>query len=1178
MEFRLLGPLEIESDGRVITIGAERLRALLSILLLSANRVVTTDQIADEMWDGEPPDGSRTSVRTYISQLRKALRPIGVDTRIVTQPPGYLVRVEPGELDLDRFTAAATTGRALLGDDPVAAAEILRGAVEIWRGPALLDVGDSHRLRSAADRLEQSCYVTIEDRLEADLARGAHHEAIPDIEALLAAQPLRERLWQQLIVARYRAGRQTEALAAYREVQEVLAEHGLEPSPELRELEVAVLRHDPALQVPARANAVEGIPVDLDLDLDVDVRAAFVGRDEELGRLQAAWHRAVATASRQLVLVAGEPGIGKTALCAHLATRLAGEGAAVVTGRCLSEAVVPYQPVIEALRAYARSVPAAELKASLGLGAVSLARLIPELDDGAFRQPVDAETERYRLFAAVSSLLLEASRQQPLLVVLDDLHWADTSTLLLLDHVVRAIEPARLMIVGTYRDTDLTAQHPLPDLLAVWRREHLAERIGLGGLSVDDVSALVLDHAAGEDDHRATTFARTLHADTNGNAFFVREVLLHLRQLGAIGPGTDLSSLHAAAGGLPEGVREVIGRRLAALSEACQRMLTAAAVIGAELDADVVQRVLDLTDDELYDALDEATDARVLVERPDAVGRYGFSHVLVREVLYEGLSSIRRARLHRAVGEALEALRPSGHRPVAAMAHHFIEATPVGDVGQAIRYAREAASLDLEQLAYEDAVQVLERTLELIDEPGEDQSRDQLDLLLELGQAQAHAGHTVGSHATFSLAVERARAMDDVLSMATAVLGLSSAAGGYAITVRANESLVELLEEAIAALPEGEDAVRARLLGRLAVELYYTAEVDRRRALGEEAVALARSLDDPATLLEALSSRAWAVLGIDVDPQVRLAQADEILALAQAIGDGVTTYRTRFLQQQTLLEIGDLVGADAAGIAAAELASQLKMPGFLPWVGAYGAMRLGVAADFDTADEQSTAALDQALAHGTDPEVAMAVLGGQLMALRLFRGGVETFEEPMVTMADELADHPAIGSWLAVLYCELDRPDEARRALDQAMERLAEMPRDATWLVSLWGLAYSAGQLSEPKHSAALAAALTPYADRWCSTTSTVFLGPVALVLGMVEGVLGRVDDATHHLQRALTDSRRILAPAFEALALAELARLGWKGGVVTGPVDPAAEALALCRKHGLHVLGARVAALPKKR
>ncbi len=1177
MEFRVLGPLEVRAGAEVAFIGAERLRAMLAILLLDANRVVPTERLAHCLWDGEPPDGARTSVRAYISQLRKILRPIGADTRIVTSPPGYLVRVEPGELDLQCFEAGAAAGRAhLAAGDPAAAATSLRDALGIWRGQALVDVGTSGCLMGSAERIEQSCIAAIEDRIDADLAVGDHHTAIADLEPLVAAHPLRERFWQQLIVALYRSGRQGDALRAYQRVRTELAETlGIEPSLEVRELEAAVLRQDPSLDLPLRRPEPvlaprTGDPVPSDEPL-------FVGRDAELAQLEAAWDRAC-SGTRQLVLVSGEPGIGKTALCAHLGARLARTGAGVVTGRCPSDAVVPYQPVIEALRAQVRTVPVDDLRAHLGASVGILARLIPELDDGSRRPDrIDADTERYRLFDAVSNVLSFVAGERPTLVVLEDLQWADTSTLLLLDHLLRVDDPAPLLVVGTFRDTDLSPQHPLADLLATWRRGHLAERLSVGGLSVDAVSELVADAAGIADVEAAAALAKALHEDTEGNAFFVHELLLHLRQVGAIGGNAPLAAIRAAEVGLPESVREVIGRRLASLSDACQRAVAAASVIGTEFDTDVVQHVLDLSDDAVLDALDEAADARIISEREGAVGRYAFAHVLVREVLFDGLSAIRRARLHRRVGDALNGLRHNGSKPIAALAHHYIEAAPVGDIGPALTFARRAAGLARAQFAYEDAVNVLERVLEMLDDPSEDRDQDRLQVLLELGEARASAGDTVRAQATFGLAVDVARATDQPVELAHAVLGLSDTLGGYAITVRQNAGLTEQMEEALQRLGPEDGSLRAQLLGRLAVELYYTTEIGRRGALGDEAVTLARSLDDPHVLLEALSSRAWATIGIDVDPSMRLAQANEILTLADELGDGRMIYRTHFLRQQTLLEMGDLDAADQAGDEAARVAEALQMPGFLPWVAAYRAMRLGIAGDYDGADEQASAALDQALAKGTDPEVAMAVMGGQLMALRVFRGGAETFEEPMRAMSLQFKDHPAVRSWMATLYCELDRLDDAAEALDIAMGRLSEMPRDATWLVSLWGLAYSAAHLGHGRHASTLYEALTPYADRWCSTTSTVFVGPVELVLGMLARATGDLDGADRHLGTALDQVRRVAAPAFEALALTERAHALVLLGA-TAEAHRAAEMLTdaadLCETLGLHVLGRRVAAL----
>ncbi len=1176
MEFRLLGPLQISADGHEVAIGAERLRAVLAILLLDANRVVPTDRIADCLWDGEPPDGSRTSVRTYISQLRKLLRPIGGDTRIVTSPPGYLVRVEPGELDLHRFEAGAAAGRAeLAADDPMSAAITLRAALAIWRGAALVDVGSSRCLVSSADRIEQTCIATIEDRIDADLAIGEHHAAVADLEALTAAHPLRERFWQQLIVALYRGGRQADALRAYQRVRAELADTlGIEPSPDLRALETAVLQQDPALDLPLRRTEPEAVATTTSAVADAPL---FVGRGDELAQLQTAWDRA-RSGARQLVLVAGEPGIGKTALCAHFAARLSREGAGVVSGRCPNDAVVPYQPIIEALRAHVRSVPVEDLRAHLGAGTEALARLVPELDDGSRRpDPIDADTARYRLFDAVSSVLAHAAGQRPTLVLLDDLQWADTSTLLLLDHVLRTDDAAPLLLVGTYRDTDLSPQHPLADLLATWRRQHLAERLHVGGLTVPDVAELVAEAAGVDDLEAAASVGKALHDDTEGNAFFVHELLIHLREVGALGGDAPLTAIRAAEVGLPESVREVIGRRLSILSAACQRAMAAAAVVGAEFDADVVQRVLDLDEDAILDALDEAASARIISEREGTVGRYAFAHVLVREVLYDGLSAIRRARLHRRVADALDALRHNGSKPIAALAHHYLEAAPGGDVEPAVVFARRAATLARDQLAYEDAVRVLERALELLEDPGTDREDDRLAVLLELGEARSLAGDAVGAQSAFSVAVDVARTAGATVALAHAVLGLSETLGGYAITVRQDTGLTELLEEALDRLGPGDDSLRARLLARLAVELYYTPETERRSALGDEAVRLARAVGDPHVLLEALSSRTWATIGLDVAPEVRLAQADEVLALADRLGDGRLAYRTHFLRQQTLLEVGDLAAADAAGDAAARVAEELQLRGFLPWVAAYRAMRLAIAGDYDGADEGASAALDQALAYGTDPEVAMAVVGGQLMALRVFRGGAETFEEPMREMAANLKDHPAVGSWMAALYCELDRPDDAAAALDGAMARLPEMPRDATWLVSAWGLAFAASHLEDGRHASVLYEALTPYADRWCSTTSTIFLGPVELLLGMLARATGDLDVAERHLTAALDGVRRIPAPAFEAVVRTEHARALLQLGASSDGERAAAmlgDAAELCAELGLHLLGQRVAAL----
>jgi len=377
-------------------------------------------------------------------------------------------------------------------------------------------------------------------------------------------------------------------------------------------------------------------------------RSTFVGRERELAHLRQHW-ASVRAGQRELVLLTGEPGIGKTRLAAEFALAAHAEGAILLFGHTDEEAALPYQPFVEALRHYVATCPLDELRVQLGATGAELTRLAPELaqrlPDLPVLPPAGSDGERYRLFDAFTALLAEASRACPIILVLDDLYWADKPTLLLLKHIVRAPERSPLLILGAYRETELARTHPLSKALADLRRDGALQRVSLKGLDERDVGALIRAWAGQE---APPALVRAVHEHTEGNPFFIEEVLRHLAETGAIyqRDGRWVTDLTIAQMGIPEGVKEVIGRRLSRLSEDCNSVLTVASVIGREFDLAAVERASDLSGDRLLDLLEEAVAARVVAEVPHIVGRYSFSHALIHETLYDELTTTRRVRLH----------------------------------------------------------------------------------------------------------------------------------------------------------------------------------------------------------------------------------------------------------------------------------------------------------------------------------------------------------------------------------------------------------------------------------------------------------------------------------------------------------------------------------------------------
>src|SRR5688572_8367586 len=479
-----------------------------------------------------------------------------------------------------------------------------------------------------------------------------------------------------------------------------------------------------------------------------DLGRIFVGRGVQLERLGQLWKEALA-GERRVAFLAGEPGVGKTRLAAELATAVHEDGATVLVGRCDEDLGVPYQPFVEALRQFVDHMPPDELQARLGRYAGELARLVPELSVLVPGLPPavqsDPETERYRLFDAVAAWLGAVSADDPLLLVLDDLQWAAKPTLLLLRHVISSTEPKRLLILATYRDTELGHDHPLGEVLADLRRQRAVERLSLVGLDSSGVVAYMEQAAGRALDDEDLALARAIHEETEGNPFFVREVFRHLTETGAVAEQAGRWGIRLAIEdvGIPEGVREVVGRRLARLSPAANRLLEVGAVAGPEFEMGIIQAVERLPDDDLVASFEEATESRLVTEVGGAGARYRFAHALVRDTLYSGLSAARRVTLHRRVAEAIETLHAAAldnHLP--ALAHHWARAAaPAAETSRAVDYAARAGDQALSQLANDEAARYYQQALDLLGMvAGSDGDDRRLELMIGLGEAQRRAG------------------------------------------------------------------------------------------------------------------------------------------------------------------------------------------------------------------------------------------------------------------------------------------------------------------------------------------------------------------------------------------------------------------------------------------------------
>src|SRR5829696_5042611 len=494
IDFRILGPLEVLDEGHRVALGGSKQRALLALLLLHANETLSTDRLIDELWGERPPANAAKTVQMQISRLRKALAGEAGDGSagvVVTRERGYQLILDPDRLDSQRFERLVAEGRSeLAAGRPESAVTALERALSLWRGAPLAELAYEPFAQREIARLDDLRVAALEALIEAKLALGAHAEVVGRLEALIGEHPYRERLRAQLMLALYRCDRQADALQAYQDARRKLVEElGIEPGERLRELERAILAQDPALQLAAAEEPAVGEPA-------VEApRSAFVGRERELAELLGGLDDAFAGRGRLFLLV-GEPGIGKSRLAEELIVQARVRGALVLVGRCWEAGGAPaYWPWVQSLRSYVRNCEPETLREQLGDGGVDLAQIVPELRELFPDLPeparLEPEAARFRLFDVTADFLRSASTSRPLLLVLDDPHAADASSLLLLRFLARQLGSSRVMLLGAYRDVDPIPGMPLAEMLAEVSREPVTRRLELDGLSEREVAEYV---------------------------------------------------------------------------------------------------------------------------------------------------------------------------------------------------------------------------------------------------------------------------------------------------------------------------------------------------------------------------------------------------------------------------------------------------------------------------------------------------------------------------------------------------------------------------------------------------------------------------------------------------------------------------------------------------------------
>ena len=854
----------------------------------------------------------------------------------------------------------------------------------------------------------------------------------------------------------------------------------------------------------------------------------YVGRAGERERLTELW-AAAEGGRRQVALLSGEPGIGKTRLATYVALEARAQGAVVLYGRCDEELGLPHGPWLEALRHLVEHAPLSVLQSHVERHGGDLTRLVPELSkrvpDAPAARQTDPETERYLMWGAATALIVEMAREAPIALVIDDLHWADRPSLSLLRHLVMTAPHARLLIVGAYRDSDLTREHPLTELLAELRREHGVERIALKGLAQPDVVTLMEAAAGHEMDDTGHALAHEVVAETDGNPFFVAEILRHLTETGAL--YTNEEGRWALRGplnelGLPQSVREVIGRRVERLGRGATKALGVAAVIGRDFDLDLLSRVADAPEDDLLDVLDDAVEASVLVELGEEPGRFAFSHALVNHTLYEGLGPTRRARLHRRVAEALEDV--CGDDPgsrLGELAQHWAAATAATDERKALSYARRAAEKALADLAPGEALRWFERALALVDESAAPDAAERCDLQIGLGEAKRQLADP-GFRDDLLEASRLARELGDADRLARATL--ANTRGQVSAIGHIDDEKVATIEATLDLVPEGETACRARLKSALAVELNFEADHRHRRGLIDEALELARRSGDKRSLAHVLQN---AILSIQRPHTIdeRRALNVEFRALADELGDPELRFWACWLPTFGG-EDGDFEEVDRALREARAIAEEVGRPGLL-WTCLYAeSCRLRAGARLDEAERVATQAGQM-----NEPDAFM-LFSAQMIGLRWEQGRSGEIVELVLQGQRENPNISGFKPATALVLCDLGRHDEARALLDEAArEGFGSVPRDNVWstTLSLWSqVVYELGAREYARDLYDLFLPLR-HMNVW---NGAIAYNTFEHYLGGLAVTLGETDAAADHFERAIATTEALPAPLWLARTL----------------------------------------------
>jgi len=1154
---RLLGAIRFVTDaGEVLDLPSPAQRRLLAALALASGATHRAEYLSDVL------ELSAGSLRTTVSRLRSRIG----EHAIHTDTAGY--RITCG-VDATMFTDLLVERP----DHPDRLAA-LEEALDLWHGDALDEFRHEAWAAPEVARLDELRALAIEDRSQLLITRFRPGEAVASLEALVAANPLRDRPRGLLIQALASDGRQAEALRAYQLYRTYLADStGTEPSPTVRSIERRVAAGRTAADFIAPERSPPGPkhwpPVEVPLPGHLSDGPALIGRQREMTWLESDLV-AARSGSMRTALLGGEAGIGKTTLLAAFARAQHQQAGNVVAfGRCAEGAAVPLEPFLTVLATLIEHAPLALLQQHCERCGGELLRIAPRLADRLWAPPpvtADDATERYQLFEAAADLLRRVASSGSLTLILDDLHWAEPTALLLLRHLGRTLVDAPVLLITSYRDTAPDSTAELRSALVDLERGR-CRRLTLTGFD-DAELARLLRAVTGVYAEPGIDVLAQLHEETGGNPLYASQLVRHLWE-------SKLLSIAANeirfVGGvrheaLPRNLLEVVWSRVHALGRPATDVLRSAAVLGADFAEDVLVPMTELNGSEVAGALDLAIGAGLLVETGDALRPLRFTHALVNHALYSDLTSSERRRLHQRAAHVLRSVdEDPGPDTVVDLARHTALA---GDLTAAQHWAAVAAAHASEHLAPAEAAAWYERALTFADHRQVPKA-ERAELMVRLGEAQHRAGDP-RTHDTLLDAANLARRAGAPNVLVRAALANDR---GFSRVGVADQKQLATLEAAIAVADRSDTTNFARLLACRAQELVHTPNQELRLASARQAIELVNRSDDPTLLPQVISALVFGLWGPDTLP-IRRHLAHLAIAAAARTGDPFLEFSTNRAGYYVAIESGDASAAAASLGRVKQIAVDIAEPR-LRWI---CEVLEGFEATMQARFDEAEAHIERVFEIGTEigePD-AFPLYAAQLFANRSFAGRydevIPLLEQAIAATPDSLPFRLAH----AISCSVMGREGEAKDVLDEAAgTKFAGVAIDWTWMTTVIGYAVLAIELEDVAAAVELYPLLEPFGDQVAFNGATS-QGYVGAYLGKLASLLGQHDVADAHLHRTLELNLSFGWKYHEATTLVALARSQHRR---IGTLDERGctwldDAEAISTDRGIRIVAAQVARL----